>query len=218
MGHPPDPEQKRFPELPQTRGMRIFRFVSRPCPYNSKASIQQEYESLAMFEQLDEPEKAPKVSVGMSLGILGAYLLGAFGGFCLFISLGERPFGLQIATAITYTYFAFWYIFFPTRGLLEKYSLRNKTVQQQIPPLLAIHCALLILIFIGQTIWFAKAHPLGYRLTEHEKPGGTSYAWAMIGPVAVFFFTQVLISRRIVSRSLREDLNKSGSVLDGPRS
>ena len=152
-----------------------------------------------MFEQLDQPKKRPRVSTAMSLGIAAAYLGGAFGGSCLFIFLGEKPFGIQIATAITYTYFAFWYVFFPTRGLLEKYSLRNKTVRQQIPRLLAIHCALLISIFLGQTIWFAMKP----RLAD-------LYALVMIGSLVAVFFTQVLISRRVISRSLEEGLNKSG--------
>ena len=171
-----------------------------------------------MFEQLDEPVKVPKVSIAMSLGILAVYLVGACGGFCLFIVLGEKPFGIQIATAITYTYFAFWYVFFPTRGLLEKYSLLNKRVQQQIPSLLAIHCAFLISILLGQTAWFAmKARP-SHWLTERGKQGDTSYIGVMIGSIVVVFFTQVLISRRILSRTRREGLNKSDSVLDGPRS
>jgi hypothetical protein len=160
-----------------------------------------------MFEQLDEPRKAPQVSAAMKLGIAAAYLVGAFGGLCLFIVLGERPFGLQIATAITYTYFAFWYVFFPTRGLLEKYNLRNKMVQRQIPLLLAIHCAFLISIVLGQTIWFAMEP----RLTEHGKSRGDLYVMVMIGSIVAVFFTQVLISRRILSRSLKEDLNESGS-------
>lgn len=164
-----------------------------------------------MFEQLDEPKKPPQVSIAVSLGILGAYLVGAFGGLCLFIVLGERPFGVQIATAITYTYFAFWYVFFPTRGLLEKYSLQNKTVQQQIPLLLAIHCAFLIPMLLGQTIWFAmKRHLPSYWLTEPGKWGASLHVWVMIGSFVVVFFTQVLISRRILNRSLREGLNKSG--------
>ncbi len=172
-----------------------------------------------MFEQLDTPERKPQVTAAMSLGILAAYLVGAFGGLGLFIVLGERPFGIQIATAFTYTYFAFWYVFFPTRGLLEKYSVRNKTVQRQIPLLLAIHCAFLISIFIGQTIWFAmKPHLPGYWFTEHGKQGGTLYVFVMIGSPVIVFFTQVLISRRILSRNRREDLNKSGSTLDRPHS
>jgi hypothetical protein len=163
-----------------------------------------------MFEQLNEPEKLPQVSMAMSLGIYVAYMVGALGGLGLAIVLGERPFGIQITTGITYTYFAFWYIFFPTRGLLTKYSLRNKTVQQEIPLLLAIHCAFLILILFGQTIWFAmKPHLPGYWLTEHGKRSASLYVWVTICSFVAVFLTQVLISRRILSRSLREDRNKS---------
>jgi hypothetical protein len=154
-----------------------------------------------MFEQLDDREKAPRVSPAMTLGILAAYLVGAFGGLCLFIVLGERPFATQIATAIMYTYFAFWYVFFPTRGLLEQYSLRNKNVQGRIPLLLAIHCAFLFSILLGETIWFSmKPHLPSYWFTEHGKKGGPLYVSVVIGSVTVLFFTQVLISRRILSR------------------
>jgi len=163
-----------------------------------------------MFEQLDDREKAPQVSPAMTFGILVAYLVGAFGGLCIFTVLGERPFGLQIATAITYTYFAFWYVFFPTRGLLEQYSLHDETVQRRIPLLLAIHCAFLILIFLGETIWFSmKPHLPSYWFAEHGRPVGPLYVFVVIGFVSVVFFTEVLISRRILSRGLREGLGES---------
>ena len=166
-----------------------------------------------MFEQLDDREKASQVSGAMTLGILAAYVAGAFGGLCIFIVLGERPFGVQIATAIMYTYFAFWYVFFPTRGLLEQFNLRNKNVQRRIPLLLAIHSAFLISIFLGETIWFSmKPHLPGYWFTEYGKRGGPLYVSVVIGSVTVVFFVQVLISRRILSRSLRERLNEAGSM------
>ena len=163
-----------------------------------------------MFEQLDDREKAPQVSPAMTLGILVAYLVGAFGGLCIFIVLGDRPFGVQIATAIIYTYFAFWYVFFPTRGLLEQYSLHDETVQRRIPLLLAIHCAFLILIFLGETMWFSmKAHLPSYWFTEHGRPVGPLYVFVVIGSATVVFFTEVLISRRILSRRLREGPGES---------
>jgi hypothetical protein len=157
-----------------------------------------------MFEQLDDRERAPQVSRAMTLGVLAAYMLGAFGGLCIFIVFGERPFGVQIASAIMYTYFAFWYIFFPTRGLLEQYSLHDKTVQRRIPLLLVIHCAFLLSIFLGETIWFSmKPHLPSYWFTEHGNRGGSLYVFVVIGSVTVVFFTEVLISRRILSRGLR---------------
>ena len=149
----------------------------------------------------------------MILGILAAYMVGAFGGFGIFIVLGERPFGIQIATAIIYTYFAFWYVFFPTRGLLEQYSLRNKAVQQRIPLLLVIHCAFLISVFLGETIWFSmKPHLPSYWFAEHGKRGAPLYVLVVLASVTVVFFAQVLISRRILSRSLREDQNESAGM------
>jgi hypothetical protein len=160
-----------------------------------------------MFEQLDDRERAPQVSPAMTLGILAAYLVGAFGGICIFIVLAHRAFGIQIASAIMYTYFAFWYVFFPTRGLLEKYSLRDKRVQRRIPLLLAIHSAFLILIFVGETVWFSMKPQLpSYWFTEHGKPVGPLYVFAVIGSVTVAFFAEVLISRRILSRGLGEGL------------
>jgi hypothetical protein len=166
-----------------------------------------------MFEQLDDRERGPQVSRAMTLGILAAYMVGAFGGLCIFIVFGERPFGMQVATTIIYTYFAFWYVFFPTRGLLEQYSLHDKTVQRRIPLLLAIHCAFLILIVLGETIWFSmKPHLPSYWFDEHGKRGGPLYVFVVIGSVTVIFLTEVLISRRILSRGLREGPNESSNV------
>ncbi len=166
-----------------------------------------------MFEQLDDRERAPQVSPAMTLGILAAYLVGAFGGICIFIVLGERTFGVQTASAIMYTYFAFWYIFFPTRGILEQYSLHDERVQRRIPLLLAIHSAFLILIFVGETVWFSmKPHLPSYWFTEHGKRGGPLYVSVVIVSVTVVFFTEVLISRRILSRGLSEGLNESSEA------
>lgn len=156
-----------------------------------------------MFEQLDEPKKLPQVSTGMKSGILVAYLVGAFGGLLLFIFLGNRPFGVQIATAITYTYFAFWFVFFPTRGMLKKYSLRNEKVKKQIPLLMAIHCAFLVLLLIGQIKWFAmKSYLPSYWFTEYGKNRDTLYELVIIGAPVLIFFAQVFISRAILSHSL----------------
>jgi hypothetical protein len=165
-----------------------------------------------MFEPLENGEEAPQVSLAMTIGILAAHLVGVVGGLCVFISLAERPLGVQIATAIMYTYFAFWYVFFPTRGMLEKYSLRNKTVQGRVPLLLAIHCAFLILIFLGETIWFSMKPDLpSYWFREDGGRGAPWYVLLVLVSVTVVFFVQVLVSRRILSRSLRKGLNRTSN-------
>ena len=166
--------------------------------------------AVTMFEQLDEPPKTTQVSTAMTFGILVAYLAGAFGAFLLFIFLGDKRYGTQITTIIVYTYFAFWYVFFPTRGLLEKYSLRNTTVQRQIPRLLAIHCAFLILIVFGQTLLLEmKPHLPAYWFAEERGGRGAPlYFWVMFIPPIILFWAQVLISRRILSSSLKENCNE----------
>jgi hypothetical protein len=156
-----------------------------------------------MFEQLGEPEQKPQVSGAMTLGMLAAFLFGVVGAFFLFIFIGDRPFGTQIATAIVYTYFAFWYVFFPTRWLEETYTLRHKAVQQRFPRLIAIHCGFLIFIFLGQTFLFAvKPRLPSYWLTPHGKQGDILYG-ALIFVPAIVLTTQVFISRRILSRSVK---------------
>ena len=105
--------------------------------------------------------------------------------------------------SIAYTYFAFWYIFFPTRGMLEKHSLRDEKVQQQIPLLLAIHCAFLIPLLLGQIELLAmKPHLSTYWLTEHGEKRDTLYELVMIVTPVLVFWAQVLISRGILSRRL----------------
>jgi len=164
-----------------------------------------------MFEQPDETKKTPRVSIVMSLAILAAYLIGAYGGLTLFLVLGDRPYGTQIATATVYTYFAFWYIFFPTRGLLQKYSLRDARVQQEIPLLLAIHCAFLILCFLGQSLWLPMKPRLpSYWSMETGRRDVSLYGWVSMGSAFILFFTQVLISRRILSRAMKIDEDESG--------
>ena len=159
-----------------------------------------------MFEQLEEPKKASQVSRAMTFGIAAAYLVGAFGGPFLFFFLEERPFGIQIATAVTYTYFAFWFVFFPTRGMLEKYSLRDERIQRKIPLLLAIHCAFLISLLLAQIEWLGmKPYLSSYWFTEHGKKGDTLYELVMIGTPVLVFFAQVLTSRGILSRRLAKN-------------
>ncbi len=162
-----------------------------------------------MFGQLNEPRKTPRVSGAMTLGIFAAYLIGAFGGLVLFIALGDRPFGTQAATAIVYTYAVFWYVFFPTRGMEQQHSLRDRAVQRQIPRLLMIHCVFLILIFLVQTVLFASKSRLpSYWLTQYGKQRDTLYEGVLILSFVIVFFTQVLISRQILSHSVNEDLDK----------
>jgi hypothetical protein len=87
--------------------------------------------------------------------------------------------------------------------LEETYSLRDKAIQQQFPRLIAIHCGFLTCIFLGQTVLFAMKPRLpSYWFTPHGKQGDTLYGALIIVP-AIVLTTQVFISRRILSRSVK---------------
>jgi len=169
-----------------------------------------------MFEQLDKPEKRPQVSVAMSLGIFAAYMVGAFGSILLLIFLGDLPFGIQITTVVSYTYFAFWYIFFPTRGMERKYDFRSEAVQREISRLLIIHFAFLTLVLCGETFLFKiKPRLPAYWLTEYGSDHTPLYVIVSIVAVVLVFFSEVLISRRILSRSVKKDESQSPSEWGG---
>lgn len=80
------------------------------------------------------------------------------------------------------------------------------------PLLFGIHCAFLILVFLAETIRFSvKPRLPSFWFTEYGKRVGPLYVLVLIGSVALVFFAQILISRRILSRSLREDQNEAGN-------
>jgi len=124
------------------------------------------------------------------------------GTFLLVILLDGRPFELQTISLIADTEFVFFFVFCNSRSW-RGYSLRNKTVQQQLPHLLQIHCLFLVLLIAVETFalserphlpdsWIAERGP---RLLSPFESG-----LLLIGMAIVI--TQVLISRRILSRTL----------------
>lgn len=76
------------------------------------------------------------------VGIMAALLAT----FLLVILLNHRPFEIQIIALVWDTEFVFFLVFFDSRAW-RGYSLRDKRVQQELPHLLGIHCACLVLIF-----------------------------------------------------------------------
>jgi hypothetical protein len=76
------------------------------------------------------------------VGIMAALLAT----FLLVIFLNHRPFEIQIIALVWDTEFVFFLVFFDSRAW-RGYSLRDKRVQQELPRLLGIHCACLVLIF-----------------------------------------------------------------------
>ena len=122
----------------------------------------------------------------------------------LFIVLSDKRFGIQIATAITYTAAVFWTTFFPGRWSDTGYSLGEKAVREKLPRLLAIHSVFVVLIFSMQTVAFAaRPHLPTYWLTEHGPKHDSLYECALLITPLLIGTAQVLIARGILSRSTR---------------
>jgi hypothetical protein len=66
--------------------------------------------------------------------------------FLLYVFLADKRFGSQIATLITYSICVLIFVFFRWKGLNKAYSLRDEAVRRQIPRLLAIHAAFMVLV------------------------------------------------------------------------
>jgi amino acid transporter len=88
------------------------------------------------------------IIIGESVGKLIVFLVTIVSIFLLYVLLGDKPFGFQIATLIAYSVSVFTFVFFRWKGLNKAYSLRDKAVRRQIPRLLAIHGAFLVLVFL----------------------------------------------------------------------
>jgi NADH:ubiquinone oxidoreductase subunit 6 (subunit J) len=107
-----------------------------------------------MFESLDsqtgEQKAEDSVSVGEALGVYALILLLAFGSVVAFIALGDRPYGAQVATLISYSGAVFIWSFFKTRGINTSHSLSDSYVQEQVPRLLLIHILYMVALFLLQ--------------------------------------------------------------------
>jgi hypothetical protein len=150
----------------------------------------------------EEKSGGDHVTVAQMLIAFFGILLEMFVALLSFIFLAGRPFGIQIATLITYTGAVIYLVFCRTRYFDRGYSLREKAVQRQIPRLLSIHSAFLVLIFMIITFAYAlRPYLPGYWFTEHGR--NPSLFVGLLALICLLInMTQILISRRILSRSL----------------
>ena len=151
----------------------------------------------------DKMEERSPVSVAEAVGKL-VFVAAAFVAiFVLYVFLADKPFGIQIATIITYTGSIFCLVFFRWRWLNEAYSLRTKQVRQQLPRLMAIHLAFLLSILVVLTAGLlARPRLPNYWVVERGAKHETLFVDALGLFCIVAGVTQVFISRSILRRSL----------------
>ena len=123
------------------------------------------------------------------------FLIMFFGGFALFVWLGERPFGIQVASLLPYTCAILLYTFAANRGM-PRYLFRCPFVRHQIPRLALQHTGFLIVLFILQTavIRFRSYLPRSWSL----------FVTIMTVSVALAF-SQVIWNRALLERAHLEN-------------
>src|ERR1022692_3611231 len=134
---------------PAIRGLLLINrhYTSDPPPWHRLRYRM----STTVRSVADKMEERSPVSVAEAVGKL-VFVAAAFVAiFVLYVFLADKPFGIQIATIITYTGSIFCLVFFRWRWLNEAYSLRTKQVRQQLPRLMAIHLAFLLSILVVLT-------------------------------------------------------------------
>ncbi len=185
----------------------IMPYHTETLHIKSLRCIRREQEkNAALLERNENVDGVSRVSIAEAIGKFVFICVGLVVALALYIVLGERPFGIQIATLIAYTGGVFCLVFFRWRWLHEAYSLRKKEVQQQIPRLLAIHAAFLAFLFAVLTFaFFVRPHLPSYWLIERGVKHDSLFSDGLILICSLTGVTQVFISRSILSRSVRDE-------------
>ncbi len=140
--------------------------------------------------------KAARLGVGVLIVLVGTFL------FYIYF-LDGKPFEIQAISLIADTELVFSFVFFDT-SMGRGYSLRDKVVQQHLPRLLQIH--FLSLVFLFALITFAvsaQPHlPRSWLVDPGYRYSTSPFVSVLILIGVGIGITQVLISRKILSRAL----------------
>lgn len=146
-----------------------------------------------MFELLNPPVAKPQddpITFREQASVYLMFLAVAFSWTGAAIILDSQPHGLQVATLIGYSGAVFLYTFFRTRGVTTRYRLSVPYVRRQLPRLILIHCAYLLMLYVVAGWAFASSLP----------PLLVIVGGMIIG------LSQVILSRTLLGRAKRETM------------
>ncbi len=170
---------------------------------------------------MDQHDRPPKASFAESALTWVGIMAAASATSVLLILLGDRPFGIQTVSVIAETEFVILLVFFDTKSW-RGYSLRNRTVQQELPHLLRIHGSFLALIFIALTValsaephlpdtWFVESVVWYHNFVRHQ---ASPFALVLILAGSITAVTEASILRRILSRALESPaVSSDGGIM-----
>ena len=134
------------------------------------------------------------------LELLGTYsmtLAVIFIWFLAAISLDDQPHGLQLANLIGYSGAAFALIFFRNRASNTRYRLTAPYVRRLLPHLVLMHCAYLLVLYVGT----------GWTLTR--RPPLPPYLWE--AGLALLSVSQEFLSKRMLARAKTESTSETAA-------
>ena len=149
-----------------------------------------------MFELLNSSAAKPQddpVTLREQLSVFVMWLTVVFTWAGATIILDAKPHGLQLATLIGYSGAVFVYTFFRTRGVPTRYRLAAPYVRRQLPRLLLIHGAYLVMLYVIAG-WAVTRQP---SLPSLVVPLG----------VGLIGLSQVVLSRTLLGRAKRETMS-----------
>jgi hypothetical protein len=150
----------------------------------------------------DDMNTPPDASGVEMFATWGGLMAGVATILFLAVLLDQKPFETQIIALAADTEYVFFLVFCDSRAW-RGYSLRNKTVQQELPRLLGVHCVFVVLIIAALTFalsarsrlpssWVLESGP------KHESP--FEFGLIVIGAIAAT--AQAWVYRRILGRAL----------------
>lgn len=147
---------------------------------------------------------ALRVVITFALVIL--FLVGTI---LLYIVVGDKPFGVQVATALVYTCVVSAYTFLHT-NLGPGYKLKDPSVRQALPRLLVMHAAFVVLLVSFQSAMFAaKPHLPPSWLGESGPKHESIYELVLLVTCVLIGALQIVWSRRTLHRSFLASLKDS---------
>jgi hypothetical protein len=123
------------------------------------------------------------------------------GGVTIFIALGDTPYGVQLASAVSYTAFVALYGFARNKSGICPYLFTCPVVVSQYPRLLKRHAVYLaVLIALETAVLAARPHLLVWRTTSTGK-NGPPCVIALALSFGVLMVTETVTNRAVLKRA-----------------
>lgn len=119
----------------------------------------------------------------------------------LFFLLGETSYGVQLATAVSYTAAVIIYGFARNRGGIQAFLFTCPVVVSQYPRLLKRHVGFLAVVIVFETTALqAKPHLSGWWFTSSGR-NWTPFFTAVALPVMALAITEIMTNRGVLKRA-----------------